>query len=143
MAKPPDTPGSAPKAEPPESPVDMGRKPFPWTQAIPWAISFGLLLVAVGGFTFGFYQYRRRRADAAIRKTAELEAQANFHQAERRQASQTAEEQYRDILDRELGTVQVLGTHEIANVPVDLLETFVTLDLSLAWPADCAREPRM
>ena len=41
-----------------------------------------------------------------------------------------AERGYREVLEEELGTVKMLGSPDVPNVPVDLLDTFVSLDIS-------------
>ena len=111
--------------------ADADKNGFHWTKAVPWALTAGALLFAI-------YTYWRRRADAAVKKLAELKVDESFRQAQKDEGLQTAEEQYKSILREELGTVQVLGSHEIASVPVDLLETFVSLDMSAAFASDGA-----
>jgi formylglycine-generating enzyme required for sulfatase activity/energy-coupling factor transporter ATP-binding protein EcfA2 len=128
----PNQPGS--KAEQTTHAQDTGTGGFDWTKC-------AAVIIAAAGFGFGVYQYVRRRTDAATRKTAELGAEAVHREAQQLRTAQTAEEGYRSALKEELGVTQVLGTHEIANVPVDLLETFVSLHISAASEADSERDP--
>jgi flagellar biosynthesis GTPase FlhF len=52
-----------------------------------------------------------------------------------------AEDDYKRILREELGTVRMLGSPDVPNVPVDLLDTFVSLDIT-ATPAKQYRDGR-
>ena len=135
----PNRPG--PKAEQTTHAQDTDAGGFDWTQAIPWAISLAAVIVAAAALAFGFYQYHRRRPNAIVEEVDTLQANVDFQRSQKQQATQTAEEGYRSVLKEELGVTQVLGTHEIANVPVDLLETFVSLDISAASEADSERDP--
>ncbi len=118
---------------PPEPPDAGGKSTFPWWQAIPW-------IIAGAALAFAVYQYWRRRADAAVKKRDELEVQEDFKRGQMQQTQESAEEGYRSILKQELGVVQVVGAHEIANIPVDLLETFVSLDISSVRETDADRD---
>ncbi len=45
-----------------------------------------------------------------------------------------AENEYRAVLRDELGTVKMLGSPDVPSVPVDLLDTFVSLDITAMSP---------
>ena len=45
--------------------------------------------------------------------------------------SPEAESEYRAVLKQELGTIKMLGSPDVPNIPVDLLDTFVSLDITV------------
>jgi len=48
----------------------------------------------------------------------------------------SSEQQYAALLCEELGTIRMLGSPDIPNIPVDLMDTFVSLDISATSPAE-------
>jgi len=110
------------------------------TAPVDWATALAAL-AAVAGFLFGLYQYRMRKRDKKQEKLAELQAQEEFEQGKRQQQARTAEEQYRDKLKEELGSIKMLGSPEIENLPVNVNDAFVHLDISETWRTDSRFDP--
>jgi formylglycine-generating enzyme required for sulfatase activity len=79
------------------------------------AIKLGAFLVALSGLIFGIYRYYRKRLPLTRRQ---------------------AEKRYRDVLKEGLGTIRILGSPEIENLPVSLLDTFVSLNISYTWRSE-------
>ncbi|MCH8954501.1 SUMF1/EgtB/PvdO family nonheme iron enzyme, partial [candidate division KSB1 bacterium] len=52
------------------------------------------------------------------------------------QKTKTAEQRYRDALEEELGSIKILGSPDIESVPVNLLDAFVSVDLSETWRSE-------
>ena len=100
-----------------------------WTDIIPWALTFIALV-------FGAYQYFRRHKDKKKEKTAELEAEKEFKDKERKDTEKTCEELYCDALREELGTIHMLGSPDIESKTVKLEDAFVSLDISESWRSD-------
>jgi len=105
-----------------------------WTDIIPWALTLIAML-------FGAYQYFRRHKDKKEDKIAELEAEEEFKKNADKQVERTAEEQYRDALREELGTIHMLGSPDIESKTVKLEDAFVSLNISESWRSDTRFEP--
>ena len=85
-----------------------------WTKVSP-------IIIAIFGLLFGIYQYIRRQQDRKKGKAAELEAEDEHRLQKEHQTIQTNEDLYRHTLKEELGTIRMLGSPEIPNLPVSLL----------------------
>jgi len=55
--------------------------------------------------------------------------------------SRTPEGRYRALLTDELGTIRMLGSPDVPNLPVGLLDAFVHLDISMSWRCEMRFEP--
>ena len=51
--------------------------------------------------------------------------------------SSEVESEYRAVLKEELGTIKMLGSPDVPNVPVDLMDTFVSLDITAMSSGEC------
>jgi len=96
---------------------------FSWITIIPWLVAFVSLI-------FGIAQYLKRRQDAKIKKLAELEAQEEHEKNKKFKHHKTVEEHYLAALEKELGSIRMLGSPDIESVSVKLLDAFVSLDIS-------------
>jgi len=131
-------------------------------------IAFSAVLVALATLLFSIYVRRksvrhaaeieraRREVEAEYEKKLEqvrleqikkeelarLEAVAERAQTEQKQKTKTAEQRYRDALGEELGSIKILGSPDIESVPVNLLDAFVSLDLSETWRSEGRFDPR-
>ena len=59
----------------------------------------------------------------------------------RPQQNKPSRERFENTLREELGSVRMLGSPDIPNVPVGVLDTFVSLDISTAWRTDQRFDP--
>ena len=50
---------------------------------------------------------------------------------------------YQGALKTELGTISLLGTHALENIPVTLTDTFVSLRISDTWRTDLRWSPKI
>ena len=107
---------------------------FDWTRAVPWAISLMF-------FIFAIYQYVRLKKITKANTTAELEAEDEHRERKEHQSLHKSEELYRHTLKEELGTIRMLGSPEIQNLPVSLLDAFVSLDISETWRSESQYKP--
>ena len=103
-------------------------------KTMPW-------LVALIALLFGIYQYRKRVQDTAKTEKAKLKAKDAFEKEKEIIKTKTAEQRYRDALQEELGSIKILGSPEIESVPVNLLDAFVSLDLSETWRSEARFDP--
>ncbi|MGH7494955.1 MAG: hypothetical protein ACREOO_21495 [bacterium] len=94
-------------------------------------------------FLFGLYQYRMRKRDRKQEKLAELQAQEEFEQGKRQHETRTAEDEYRETLKNELGSIKMLGSPDIENLPVNVNDAFVHLDISETWRSDTRFDPEI
>ena len=74
---------------------------------------------------------RLKNEERAKREVADERAQIK-----QQQKTKTAEQRYRDALQEELGSIKILGSPDIESVPVNLLDAFVSLDLSETWRSE-------
>ena len=58
-----------------------------------------------------------------------------------RSRPRTTEQRYRALLEDELGTIRMLGSPDVPNLPVGLLDTFVHLDISMSWRCEGRFDP--
>jgi len=93
-----------------------------------WLAILGLLIGLVG-VIFGIYQYRRRIKDAKKKIRTEQEEIEAIRKEKQKKLALTADEQYRDALRKELGSLRMVGP-EFESQSVTLEETFVSLRLS-------------
>jgi formylglycine-generating enzyme required for sulfatase activity len=93
-------------------------------------------LVGLFGIGFGFWQYRKRNSDAALKKKAELKAADQHTADELRKKEKTVEERYSDVLREELGSVKMLGLPDLERIDVTLLNVFVDLRISDSYRTD-------
>ncbi len=105
-------------------------------------IAFGALLVGLAGLIFGIYQYRKRVRDTEKTEKAKLKAKDEYETEKGVLQTKTAEQHYRAALAEELGSIKILGSPEIESIPVNLLDAFVSVDLSETWRTDLRFETR-
>lgn len=96
-----------------------------------WIAIFGLL-VGLAGLVFGIYHYLRRKKEIRDQIHLEHDEKKKIEEAEKIEQTQTFEEQYREALRKELGSIRMVGP-EFESQPVTLEETFVSLRLSQSW----------
>lgn len=124
------------------------------------------LALSLLAFLFGLHQYRRRIAlekekttaqeqakynfkkqvepeertrllqETQDKKLAELQAQEQFKEQRQQQKSRTAEEAYCESLRDELGNISLLGSPDVRNVSLNLIDCFVNLDISERWHSE-------
>ncbi len=125
-------------------------------------ITLGAFLVALAGLFFGIYRHRKSIETAKKIEQAKQEVQEEYekklmdlrlegakkfeiakmqakdeHEEQKQfRHAQTAEEQYTEALKEELGSIRLLGSPDIENVPVNLLDAFVSLDISESWRSE-------
>jgi len=90
-----------------------------------------LILATVVSLIFGFWERAKRKKIA--RKTAEMSTFGK-HDAEqqiRQDESRTALEKYKNQMQAVLGELKLLGSPEVDAIPVNLVETFVHLDIAV------------
>ena len=110
-----------------ESEETVQKETFNWIKNI-LSIIAPIVAVAVG--LLAFYKYRHRIFDLTQQVITEKKVGAEFEREKELGKSLVFEEQYRATLKAELGTVKMLGSPDVPNVPVDLLDTFVSLDIT-------------
>ena len=107
---------------------------FDLTRAVPWAISLIVLIFAI-------YQYVRLKKITKAKTIAEREAEDEYEQQKEIGRIQTDKERYKNTLREELGKIRMLGSPEIENLPVNLLNAFVSLDISETWRSESEYDP--
>jgi hypothetical protein len=113
-----------------------------WTQAIPWIITgIAAIFGPIAGFVWAVYLHRRLGRDTKQVETAKKSASAEFDRTNRQKESLTLEARYRRMLAEKLGWVQMLGSPDIPNLPVHLLDTFVSLRISETWRSESRFDP--
>jgi flagellar biosynthesis GTPase FlhF len=118
------------------------KEAFDWTQAIPWVVAaIAAIFGPVAGFFWAVYVRRRQERDTRQIETAKKSAGAEFDRVNKQQESLTLEERYRKMLVEKLGWVQMLGSPDIPNLPVHLLDTFVSRRISETWRSESRFDP--
>ncbi|TLU87727.1 MAG: NACHT domain-containing protein [Chlorobium sp.] len=104
---------------------------------LPGLLGYALtaVIAAVGWILF-FYQRKNIKPDAAKKTEGELEAKQQFVEKEQERRAKTDYECYQEALKEELGTISLLGTHALENIPVSLTSVFVSLRLSDTWRSE-------
>ena len=93
-------------------------------------VSIGVLAVGVLGFLAGRWDRARVRKSEKAKTIGAEEAKAELHRERQQTQQESDRERYENTLRQELGSVRMLGAPDIPNVPVHLLDTFVSLDIS-------------
>jgi hypothetical protein len=127
---------SLPGATPPSQPALAQEKS---TDGVDWTAV--ATLVAFAGLLFGLYQYWMRHRDKAKEEYHRRRGEQQFDLEKREKIMLTAEERYRHTLQDELGSIRMLGSPEIENLPVKLLDAFVSLDVSETWRSETRFAP--
>ena len=99
-------------------------------------IALGMFLMAVLNFLARRWEWWRGPGKKKKEKQGELEVEDEHQQGKKVSIAQTDRERLENTLRLELGSVRMLGSPDIPNVPVQLLDTFVSLDISTAWRTD-------
>ncbi len=105
---------------------DHGEKDsagFDFKKWIPWILSVILSFLLI-------VQYFRMKPDAFRKKTGELEAEAESEKKKDETQKTGVEQILKKALTEELGSIRLLGSPEIQNIPVKLLDSFVNLRIS-------------
>ena len=98
--------------------------------------------LALAGFIFGIYHYRKSEHLKKQEKFAELEAEDEFKHKKQAKRIKTAEELLRATLTTELGSISMFGSPDIENISVDLDDAFVLLHISETWRSEKRFDPR-
>jgi len=113
------------------------KEPFdPW-RFLPWIIA-GIAAVfgPVLGWILTVYRYRRRIPEEEEKETAKKEAAKKFDDKQEQEKSETLEDRYKKALREEVSWIKMLGSPDIPNLPVHLLDTFVSLRISHTWRSE-------
>ncbi|NIA29937.1 MAG: SUMF1/EgtB/PvdO family nonheme iron enzyme [Actinobacteria bacterium] len=126
-----------------------------WDRRMPWIIALAVLLFSV--FTYLTGKRRERRFErerlkervryeqeikslkiemARQKAIAEDEGHQQHQDAESQETARTAEQILNDALVSELGSIRLLGSPDIQNIPVRLLQSFVNLRISESWHSE-------
>jgi len=98
-------------------------------------IAIGSLVIGLGGFVFGIYQFKRRRKIIIEKIRTEQEVKKDIIEEEEMKQDQTAEEQYLGVLREEISIIRMVGP-EFESKSVPLGESFVSLRLSEYWRSE-------
>ncbi len=110
-----------------------------WLRLVPDAISWDkwlLAIIALAGFAFGVYQYRMRKRDKAEETEIGLEATDKHEERKKKKVEDSDERWYRRTLEKDLGSVRMLGLPGVDKQQVELLDTFVSLNISPTWRSE-------
>jgi len=105
-------------------------------------VSMGVLAVGVLGFLAGRWDRSRTRQNEQAKTVGQEQGRVEFQRAHQHTQQESGRERYENTLRQELGSVRMLGSPDIPNVPVQLLDTFVSLDISTSWRTDQRFDPR-
>ena len=130
-----------PVPKPEDAKADADQSGFRWAEAAPWVVGGAGVILAAAGFGFGLYQYRMRRRDERLKAVAQEEGKQEVQDRRIERDTAQAEDRYKNTLAEELGTVRMLGSPDIPSLPVDLLDTFVSLRVSTSWRTDERFDP--
>ncbi len=105
---------------------------------IPPAVWVSIAVCAVGFVSFiaGRWDRARSRQNEKERARGGEEGKDEFQQGQQNIQQESDRERYENTLREELGSVRMLGSPDIPNVPVSLLDTFVSMDISTSWRTD-------
>ncbi|NTW55097.1 MAG: SUMF1/EgtB/PvdO family nonheme iron enzyme [Chlorobaculum sp.] len=102
-----------------------------------------MAIIGVSTLTINFIQYRKREADAAGKKIAELQATEQHENQKKESQNQTNEERYRASLKEELGYIRILGLPDAERIMVNLDDdTFVPLRFSRRYDSATVSEKK-
>ncbi|MBN1465210.1 NACHT domain-containing protein, partial [candidate division KSB1 bacterium] len=89
------------------------------------------------------HEYEKKFRAELERKSelARQEGTKEFAEKEKQATIKSAEEILRKALTEELGTIRLLGSPDIPNLPVSLLDSFVSLDISETWRSEKRFDP--
>jgi formylglycine-generating enzyme required for sulfatase activity/energy-coupling factor transporter ATP-binding protein EcfA2 len=107
---------------------------FDWTAHMGWIIA-GLM------FLWVVIQYILKKRETRRVAKARLEAEDEFKQKKQLSQARTLEGRYRAALEKELGTMGILGSPDIESIPVKLDDAFVSLRISETWRSDKRFDP--
>ena len=114
----------------------------PW-RFVPWIIAaVAAIFGPVGGGIFAVYRYRRRIQEEEEKEEAKRKAGKKFEEELEQEVFHNVEDRYRATLKEELGWVKMLGSPDIPNLPVHLLDTFVSLRISETWRSETRFDPK-
>jgi len=130
-------PQQAAKLTKSESQESAEKGGFDWTKAIPWIITGVASCAALGMLVLRILERRRLISDAVAQEKAKIELQERAKKERQQENVLTLEDCYKSVLCEQLGTIQVRGSREIAPNPVDLLDTFVSLDITAMSVGEC------
>lgn len=103
-------------------------------------VAIGALAVAFGGLLFSIYTHFSKKKLQQELARIKLKAEDDFAKEKQdsasRQAQKSAEEILCDALTEELGSIRLLGSPEIRNLPVTLLRSFVNLRISETYRSE-------
>ncbi|HHL71944.1 MAG TPA: NACHT domain-containing protein, partial [Bacteroidetes bacterium] len=105
--------------------------PLPWRDKILLITALVGALVGLVGLLFGFFQFALRRKLEQDKAKEATRGQHEARQEIKKQQSLTAQEKYIEWQRLSLGTIKLLGSPDIEPMPVELLDTFVRLDMRL------------
>jgi len=120
-------------------PASIQQKPAA-TAAQPDWIRIGTLVVAVAGFVFVIYQhFSKKKLEseiARLKAKAEIDLKTKAEVDKIQHVAKSAEQMLRDALTQELGSIRLLGSDQIRNVSVLLLQSFVNLRISESYRSE-------
>ena len=101
-----------------------------WTKTPLFVLAVISSIIGVSGFLFGVYQYVKRNKITEEKSYHGKVGEKKYEIQESNVQSTSAEQIYKNALTEELGTIRLLGSPEIENLPVNLLDSFVSLSIS-------------
>lgn len=91
------------------------------------------LVVGVAGFIFGIVVLcTRPRVEKHIERE-KLKTGEEFRQSKENEEAELFEDRYKKALREEVSWIKMIGSPDIPNLPVHLLDTFVSLRISQTW----------
>lgn len=107
---------------------------FQWPMIVGWALAAISVIIVV-------WQQLKLRRHAKERQLGVNEANWQSEQERVVLESETHQDLYTSALKEELGAVRMLGSPDIPNIPVKLLDTFVSLNISTTWRSELRFDP--
>ncbi|NOY60253.1 MAG: NACHT domain-containing protein, partial [Calditrichaeota bacterium] len=101
-----------------------------WDKRMPWIIASGMFLIALAGLVFGLYRFQKRRKVAREDAFEDEQGKHDFKDQQKEEKAKGQAGQYKAFLKDELGTIGILGSSQVSALQVNVLETFISLDLS-------------
>ena len=105
----------------------------PW-----WLVYIPLPMLVIALLTVAILLSKGFPNNVFVKNEEETKRKAGkeFDEKEKEKQDKTDYECYQDLLKEELGTISLLGTHALENIPVNLTDTFVSLRLSDTWRSE-------
>ncbi|MBN1998917.1 SUMF1/EgtB/PvdO family nonheme iron enzyme [candidate division KSB1 bacterium] len=99
------------------------------------------ILLTIGSICFGIYQYMQRFKDTRKKTEIARKTEWNLEDQKNRSAEEISELLLLKTYKEKFGKIQLVGAPGIDSVPVNLIDTFVTLSLSDTWRAENQFKP--